>query len=95
MALLSGGNCYGNIVPRQESGGPSTQLGNGTVAVLAPDGTLVREIPLRGKQPSNLTFGGPTERLFSSHKATGALSKRSASIGLGASPAYKRPTLAR
>lgn len=59
MALLSGGNCYGNIVPRQESGGPSTQLGNGTVAVLAPDGTLVREIPLRGKQPSNLTFGGP------------------------------------
>jgi sugar lactone lactonase YvrE len=36
-----------------------TQPGNGTVAVLAPDGTLVREIPLRGKQPSNLTFGGP------------------------------------
>ena len=36
-----------------------TRPGNGTVAVLAPDGTLVREIPLRGKQPSNLTFGGP------------------------------------
>jgi sugar lactone lactonase YvrE len=32
---------------------------NGTVAVLAPDGTLVREIPLRGKEPTNLTFGGP------------------------------------
>ena len=31
---------------------------NGTVAVLAPDGTLVREIPLRGKEPTNLTFGG-------------------------------------
>jgi sugar lactone lactonase YvrE len=36
-----------------------TRPENGTVAVLAPDGTLVREIPLRGKQPSNLTFGGP------------------------------------
>lgn len=32
---------------------------NGTVAVLAPDGTLVRDIPLRGKEPTNLTFGGP------------------------------------
>ena len=30
----------------------------GTVAVLAPDGTLLREIPLRGKEPTNLTFGG-------------------------------------
>jgi signal peptidase len=36
-----------------------TRPGNGTVAVLATDGTLVRETPLRGKQPSNLTFGGP------------------------------------
>jgi sugar lactone lactonase YvrE len=35
-----------------------TRPGNGTVAVLAPDGTLVREIPLRGKEPTNLTFGG-------------------------------------
>jgi signal peptidase len=31
----------------------------GSVAVLAPDGNLVREIALRGKVPSNLTFGGP------------------------------------
>ena len=30
----------------------------GTVAILAPDGTLLREIPLRGKEPTNLTFGG-------------------------------------
>jgi sugar lactone lactonase YvrE len=36
-----------------------TRPGNGTVAVLAPDGTLVREIVLRGKEPTNLTFGGP------------------------------------
>jgi signal peptidase len=35
---------------------------NGTVAVLAPDGTLVREIRLRGKEPTNLTFGGPDGR---------------------------------
>jgi signal peptidase len=32
---------------------------NGTVAVLPPDGTLVREVALRGKEPTNLTFGGP------------------------------------
>jgi sugar lactone lactonase YvrE len=32
---------------------------SGTVAVLAPNGTLVREIPLLGKEPTNLTFGGP------------------------------------
>jgi sugar lactone lactonase YvrE len=36
-----------------------TRLGNGTVAVLTPDGALVREIRLRGKEPTNLTFGGP------------------------------------
>jgi signal peptidase len=33
--------------------------GHGTVAVLAPDGTLVREIEVLGDNPSNLTFGGP------------------------------------
>jgi sugar lactone lactonase YvrE len=36
---------------------------NGTVAILAPDKTpdtaLVREVPLRGKVPTNLSFGGP------------------------------------
>ena len=36
---------------------------NGTIAVLAPDkpaeSALVREILLRGKEPTNLTFGGP------------------------------------
>lgn len=32
---------------------------NGTVAVLTPDGNLVREIRLKGKNPTNLTFGGP------------------------------------
>jgi len=31
----------------------------GTVAVLIPDGTLVRDIPTNGRNPSNLTFGGP------------------------------------
>ena len=36
-----------------------TRPGNGTVAMLAPDGTLVREIATLGKKPSNLTFGGP------------------------------------
>jgi signal peptidase len=31
---------------------------NGTIALIGPDGTLVREITLRGKDPTNLTFGG-------------------------------------
>lgn len=34
----------------------------GTVAVLDPRGRLVREIRLKGKKPSNLTFGGPDHR---------------------------------
>lgn len=34
----------------------------GTIAMLSPQGTLIREIPLKGKQPSNLTFGGLDNR---------------------------------
>lgn len=30
----------------------------GTVAVLSPGGDLIREIQLKGKKPSNITFGG-------------------------------------
>ncbi|MBP1097520.1 signal peptidase [Bradyrhizobium japonicum] len=33
--------------------------GNGSVALVAADGTLVREITLLGRDPTNLTFGGP------------------------------------
>ncbi|MGQ0671328.1 MAG: SMP-30/gluconolactonase/LRE family protein [Hyphomicrobium sp.] len=36
-----------------------TRPGHGTVVVVAPDGSIVREIATRGKTPSNLTFGGP------------------------------------
>jgi sugar lactone lactonase YvrE len=31
----------------------------GTIAVLTPDGTLLREIPLTANEPTNLAFGGP------------------------------------
>lgn len=31
----------------------------GTIAVVSPAGELLREYPLTGKKPSNLTFGGP------------------------------------
>jgi sugar lactone lactonase YvrE len=34
----------------------------GTIAVIAPDGSLVREVTLLGKQPTNLSFGGPDGR---------------------------------
>lgn len=36
-----------------------TRHGKGTVAIVAPDGTLVREVTMNGKMPSNLAFGGP------------------------------------
>jgi sugar lactone lactonase YvrE len=39
-----------------------TRPGNGTVAVITPDGNPVREISLQGKSPSNLTFGGADGR---------------------------------
>jgi signal peptidase len=36
-----------------------TRISNGTVAVLSPEGEIKREILLLGKEPTNLTFGGP------------------------------------
>lgn len=36
--------------------------GKGTVLVLSPEGKEIREIRLKGKLPSNLTFGGPENR---------------------------------
>ena len=36
-----------------------TRIVNGTVAVVSPEGTVAREITLVGKDPTNLTFGGP------------------------------------
>jgi len=35
-----------------------TRYGKGTIAVLSPDGKNIREIPLKGKNCSNLVFGG-------------------------------------
>jgi gluconolactonase len=39
-----------------------TRYGKGTIAVLSPDGKVMREIPLTGKNCSNLVFGGPENR---------------------------------
>ena len=36
--------------------------GNGTVAIISPEGKIVREVALQGKYPTNLTFGGPDGR---------------------------------
>jgi sugar lactone lactonase YvrE len=35
-----------------------TRHGGGTVAILAPDGTIQREVRLKGRLPSNIAFGG-------------------------------------
>jgi len=39
-----------------------TRHGKGTVAKVSPQGRVVREIPLPGKMPTNLCFGGPDGR---------------------------------
>lgn len=39
-----------------------TRYGKGTIAVLSPEGILLREIGLKGKNCSNLVFGGPEKR---------------------------------
>jgi sugar lactone lactonase YvrE len=39
-----------------------TRHGKGTVAVLSPEGKVLREIDVLGKFPSNLCFGGPDGR---------------------------------
>lgn len=39
-----------------------TRHGKGTVAIVSPQGKLVREIDVLGKRPSNLCFGGPDGR---------------------------------
>ena len=36
-----------------------TRHGKGTIAILAPDGKLIREVQMKGKSTSNITFGGP------------------------------------
>src|SRR5688572_6620360 len=40
-----------------------TRYGKGTIAVLSPDGTLIREVLLKGKNCSNLVFGGLNGKL--------------------------------
>ena len=39
-----------------------TRHGKGTVAKVAPDGRLLREIRTQGSKPSNIAFGGPDGR---------------------------------
>jgi gluconolactonase len=39
-----------------------TRHGKGTVAVVSPEGELLREITLTGAAPSNIAFGGPDGR---------------------------------
>ena len=39
-----------------------TRHGNGTVIKMTPEGEILREVPVLGKRPSNLCFGGPDRR---------------------------------
>jgi sugar lactone lactonase YvrE len=39
-----------------------TRHGKGTIAVVSPAGNLIREVPLLGKKPSNIAFGGSDGR---------------------------------
>jgi gluconolactonase len=40
-----------------------TRYGKGAIAVLSPDGKLIREVMLKGKRCSNLVFGGSNGKL--------------------------------
>lgn len=35
------------------------RYGKGTIAVVSPDGELLKEVELKGKKPTNIAFGGP------------------------------------
>jgi sugar lactone lactonase YvrE len=35
-----------------------TRYGKGAIAIITPDGEIVREVELKGKGASNITFGG-------------------------------------
>ena len=39
-----------------------TRHAKGTIAQVSPTGEVVREIPLKGKNPTNIAFGGPDGR---------------------------------
>ena len=41
----------------------ATRYGKGTIVVLSPDGKLIREVQLKGKNCSNLVFGGINGKL--------------------------------
>jgi sugar lactone lactonase YvrE len=55
---------YGMDGMRCDAGGNLyiTRHGKGTVAVVSPEGKVLREIPLPGKHCTNLAFGGPDGR---------------------------------
>ncbi|MGB6153324.1 MAG: SMP-30/gluconolactonase/LRE family protein [Pricia sp.] len=36
-----------------------TRYDKGTVAIVSPDKKIIKEVQLKGKKPSNITFGGP------------------------------------
>jgi sugar lactone lactonase YvrE len=38
------------------------RLSAGKIAIIAANGSLEREVPVSGKQPTNLSFGGPDGR---------------------------------
>lgn len=38
------------------------RYGAGVVAIVSPDGTLLREVALKGRKPTNVAFGGPDGR---------------------------------
>lgn len=40
----------------------ATRYGKGVIAILSPDGKMIREVSLKGKNCSNLVFGGPGKK---------------------------------
>ncbi len=74
--LLFKFNDYGLDGMRTDSQGNLyiARYGAGMVAVLSPQGKLLKKIPLKGKFPTNLAFGGPNGKtLFVTMQKRGAI----------------------
>ncbi|MBT1512143.1 SMP-30/gluconolactonase/LRE family protein [Bradyrhizobium sp. SRL28] len=69
------------------------RLSAGKIAVIAADGSLEREVPLSGKQPTNLSFGGPDGRTVFVTQKEGRFIEAFRVNGPGREPCLQMPRM--
>ena len=62
--------------------------GAGTIAIVSPDGKILREVALRGQYPTNLTFGGPGGRTVFVTQVDGGFIEAFKTDGPGREPCF-------